>query len=146
LPGQSLTGWVLASRPPADPVPGIGETPPPGLKGGTKLDVTGRTATVPLACAGPANCTGTVALNSRGSKPKGQGSNDRAARARTLGSAAYSIQAGQLVDVRVRLSRRAAKRVRGEGKIAARLVIDTSSGTRSRHRVRLRAGHGSAVG
>ena len=125
---------------PSGATPVTGETPAPKLSGGTKLDLQGRSVLVALTCAGPATCEGTVALRRLGSKGNSQPGYGRAARGRALGSSAYSIGAGETGKVRVKLTRKATDRIRRQGRVKARLLIEPSSGARSEQRVRIRAG------
>ena len=112
----------------------------PTRNGGRKLTLNGRNVPVWLSCAALDSCEGAIVLRRLGSKGNSQPGYRRAARGRALGSAAYSIDAGETAKVRVKLTHTAARRVRREGKINARLLlIQTPSGASSEQRVRIKA-------
>ena len=112
----------------------------PTRNGGRKLTLNGRNVPVWLSCAALDSCEGAIVLRRLGSKGNSQPGYRRAARGRALGSAAYTIDAGEIAKIRVKLTHSAARRVRREGKIDARLqLIETPSGASSEQRVRIRA-------
>ncbi len=93
---------------------------------GSVLSVqSGGKASVELTCAGTARCTGKLTLTVTG---KGQGEHGKKAKARTIGTAAFSIPSGKTAVVTITLTSLGRALLKaGHGKLSASLTILKSS-------------------
>jgi hypothetical protein len=122
---QACTGFTQPT--PSTPCPttegGGGATTPQAILAGHSGKLKGSSVGIPISCpAGGPVCQGTVSLTGNvllaviSKKTK-------------IGSASFSIRAGQKQKVKVRLSKRAIKTIKTKGKLVAKLTITTQGDT-----------------